>query len=135
CRPPRWAGPRGPEGRGRDLAFPPPPWGSTWWPCWPRGVISRPCSCSARYARGGPTSPALAARAPEGGRGGERGPALPETGPLPTYPKPRGRPARQTTAPRGDHADEPPRRSEEHTSELQSRENLVCRLLLENNKN
>src|SRR5690606_40229800 len=25
----------------------------------------------------------------------------------------------------------PPRRSEEHTSELQSRENLVCRLLLE----
>src|SRR5690606_42025735 len=25
-------------------------------------------------------------------------------------------------------------RSEEHTSELQSRENLVCRLLLENNK-
>src|SRR5690606_41653494 len=27
--------------------------------------------------------------------------------------------------------DEAPRRSEEHTSELQSRENLVCRLLLE----
>src|SRR5690606_40895392 len=27
------------------------------------------------------------------------------------------------------------RRSEEHTSELQSRENLVCRLLLEKNKN
>src|SRR5690606_39434407 len=27
-----------------------------------------------------------------------------------------------------------PSRSEEHTSELQSRENLVCRLLLENNK-
>src|SRR5690606_41263139 len=26
-----------------------------------------------------------------------------------------------------------PRRSEEHTSELQSRENLVCRLLLEKN--
>src|SRR5690606_40989291 len=26
-------------------------------------------------------------------------------------------------------------RSEEHTSELQSRENLVCRLLLENKKN
>src|SRR5690606_40192836 len=26
-------------------------------------------------------------------------------------------------------------RSEEHTSELQSRENLVCRLLLENNNN
>src|SRR5690606_8549670 len=28
----------------------------------------------------------------------------------------------------------PPVRSEEHTSELQSRENLVCRLLLEKNK-
>src|SRR5215475_4577428 len=29
----------------------------------------------------------------------------------------------------------PPMRSEEHTSELQSRENLVCRLLLEKKKN
>src|SRR5436309_13770917 len=29
----------------------------------------------------------------------------------------------------------PSRRSEEHTSELQSRENLVCRLLLEKKKN
>src|SRR5690606_41186097 len=29
---------------------------------------------------------------------------------------------------------EPPDRSEEHTSELQSRENLVCRLLLEKKK-
>src|SRR5690606_40788212 len=29
----------------------------------------------------------------------------------------------------------PPPRSEEHTSELQSRENLVCRLLLEKKKN
>src|SRR5436309_9020692 len=28
----------------------------------------------------------------------------------------------------------PPSRSEEHTSELQSRENLVCRLLLEKHK-
>src|SRR5436309_8333573 len=28
-----------------------------------------------------------------------------------------------------------PKRSEEHTSELQSRENLVCRLLLEKKKN
>src|SRR5207302_7698427 len=33
------------------------------------------------------------------------------------------------------HHDEPAvRRSEEHTSELQSRENLVCRLLLEKKK-
>src|SRR5690606_40764618 len=31
-------------------------------------------------------------------------------------------------------APEPKRRSEEHTSELQSRENLVCRLLLEKKK-
>src|SRR5690606_40356823 len=31
-------------------------------------------------------------------------------------------------------ADTPFRRSEEHTSELQSRENLVCRLLLEKKK-
>src|SRR5690606_41325582 len=30
--------------------------------------------------------------------------------------------------------DEPHKRSEEHTSELQSRENLVCRLLLEKKK-
>src|SRR2546430_5672137 len=31
--------------------------------------------------------------------------------------------------------DEPPTRSEEHTSELQSQSNLVCRLLLEKKKN
>src|SRR5436309_4710079 len=40
----------------------------------------------------------------------------------------RGRPEN-----RGDREDLPPR-SEEHTSELQSRENLVCRLLLEKKK-
>src|SRR5215475_6466806 len=34
-----------------------------------------------------------------------------------------------------DHAPYAKRRSEEHTSELQSRENLVCRLLLEKKKN
>src|SRR5690606_40029347 len=43
-----------------------------------------------------------------------------EPGVQPVYPAPRG--------PRADH------RSEEHTSELQSRENLVCRLLLEKKK-
>src|SRR5690606_41244620 len=32
------------------------------------------------------------------------------------------------------HPPAPPKRSEEHTSELQSRENLVCRLLLEKKK-
>src|SRR5690606_41629839 len=37
--------------------------------------------------------------------------------------------------PRRPRRDRPPlRRSEEHTSELQSRENLVCRLLLEKKK-
>src|SRR2546430_7086984 len=33
-----------------------------------------------------------------------------------------------------DHAHRPERRSEEHTSELQSQSNLVCRLLLEKKK-
>src|SRR5215475_15437186 len=41
-----------------------------------------------------------------------------------------GRPQVVTAGPRGDAED----RSEEHTSELQSRENLVCRLLLEKKK-
>src|SRR5690606_11799012 len=36
--------------------------------------------------------------------------------------------------PRGAAVSRHPRRSEEHTSELQSRENLVCRLLLEKTK-
>src|SRR2546430_3614343 len=35
---------------------------------------------------------------------------------------------------RGASAQEPPQRSEEHTSELQSQSNLVCRLLLEKKK-
>src|SRR2546430_4434488 len=34
-----------------------------------------------------------------------------------------------------DDQDQPSRRSEEHTSELQSQSNLVCRLLLEKKKN
>src|SRR5690606_41695551 len=41
-------------------------------------------------------------------------------------------PARARGAPR--HSHRSARRSEEHTSELQSRENLVCRLLLEKKK-
>src|SRR5690606_39477407 len=45
-------------------------------------------------------------------------------GPLPGQAQPR--PATAPDAPEG--------RSEEHTSELQSRENLVCRLLLEKKK-
>src|SRR5436309_8414846 len=53
-------------------------------------------------------------------RRGARNLALPHAG-VPVAPRPRGRTLR-----RG--------RSEEHTSELQSRENLVCRLLLEKKK-
>src|SRR5690606_41031594 len=52
---------------------------------------------------------------------------LPGLHPAMARRKPKGRPASDQT-PRGD-------RSEEHTSELQSRENLVCRLLLEKKKN
>src|SRR5690606_42066797 len=40
----------------------------------------------------------------------------------------------QWKAPRGGPGNRHPARSEEHTSELQSRENLVCRLLLEKKK-
>src|SRR3712207_8229262 len=56
----------------------------------------------------------------------------------------RSRPCASTTSPRsrwprferrpGDHLRQLPRRSEEHTSELQSRQYLVCRLLLEKKK-
>src|SRR3712207_8865675 len=44
----------------------------------------------------------------------------------------RRRPAERLA--RGTHDPPPPRRSEEHTSELQSRQYLVCRLLLEKKK-
>src|SRR5690606_39409382 len=60
-------------------------------------------------ARAAPTSPALCYRAHRGPRG-RRHHTAPGVCPFPTRP---------------------PVRSEEHTSELQSRENLVCRLLLE----
>src|SRR5690625_6545731 len=57
---------------------------------------------------------------------------------LPIYDV-RGEPARveRRSARRlgGPGADHVPRRSEEHTSELQSRGHLVCRLLLEKKKN
>src|SRR5207247_11254977 len=53
-----------------------------------------------------------------------------------------GRPARTSSPERAPwassspwlHSDKPARRSEEHTSELQSRVDLVCRLLLEKKK-
>src|SRR5699024_8710920 len=43
-------------------------------------------------------------------------------------------PAEDAAAAGRDGADQPPARSEEHTSELQSRFDLVCRLLLEKKK-
>src|SRR5690606_41526853 len=46
----------------------------------------------------------------------------------------RGRTLATSTATASNSSDKPRRRSEEHTSELQSRENLVCRLLLEKKK-
>src|SRR5690606_41271187 len=57
----------------------------------------------------------------------------------PTSDEKQGTPPAPTTPPRLSHRHAPcnyPRRgrSEEHTSELQSRENLVCRLLLEKKK-
>src|SRR5690606_40751171 len=45
-----------------------------------------------------------------------------------------GRRTRETRREQQKSWEEKPLRSEEHTSELQSRENLVCRLLLEKNK-
>src|SRR5436309_8406988 len=66
----------------------------------------------------------------------------PSTGPGRGCALPRRRPARRASsrrgwcppAPRRCPACRPSTRSEEHTSELQSRENLVCRLLLEKKK-
>src|SRR3712207_7618739 len=50
--------------------------------------------------------------------------------PAPPPPTSRGRPAGRTTC----TGSTTPTRSEEHTSELQSRQYLVCRLLLEKKK-
>src|SRR3712207_7750361 len=82
----------------------------------------------------------LGDRAPRAGRA-----APPQPGGRLPGAAPRGRaPARQPLAPRGARALAGPRaltarvgidmRSEEHTSELQSRQYLVCRLLLEKKK-
>src|SRR2546430_2867154 len=47
----------------------------------------------------------------------------------------RCRTGKRVGTPAGNHVDDQPEsRSEEHTSELQSQSNLVCRLLLENKK-
>src|SRR5438034_3321523 len=49
-------------------------------------------------------------------------------GPAPAPPRPRRRPSQELARP------SPHQRSEEHTSELQSHSDLVCRLLLEKKK-
>src|SRR3712207_7854598 len=58
--------------------------------------------------------------------------------PDPLDPRDRPRPARRVACAEAHAQDargrEPPPRSEEHTSELQSRQYLVCRLLLEKKK-
>src|SRR3712207_9435026 len=69
-------------------------------------------------------------------------PARPSRGPLPLSPEV---PPHQPTRPHAARSPPPlelrgapepePERSEEHTSELQSRQYLVCRLLLEKKKN
>src|SRR5690606_13993563 len=67
-----------------------------------------------------------------GHSGGAMGEPRVGASPNPTAP---GRPAVGTRiVQRLAMASDQPRRSEEHTSELQSRENLVCRLLLEKKK-
>src|SRR2546430_7718358 len=71
-------------------------------------------------------------------RGGSRGSPRPRgrfdratpRGRTPLPPAPRPRAATGRNSPRARRA----RRSEEHTSELQSQSNLVCRLLLEKKK-
>src|SRR3712207_7879101 len=56
--------------------------------------------------------------------------AMPPPGTAPCAPPPPPHPLHTESAP----PDAPSPRSEEHTSELQSRQYLVCRLLLEKNK-
>src|SRR3712207_8701970 len=55
----------------------------------------------------------------------------------PARPRPPHRPRPPSSSPAGSpsRSSTTPRRSEEHTSELQSRQYLVCRLLLEKKKN
>src|SRR3712207_8068643 len=76
---------------------------------------------SPELRRPGPVRPRRAAR--DDGRGGTR----------PSLPAPPLQAARLRPGPRGGARDSWAR-SEEHTSELQSRQYLVCRLLLEKKK-
>src|SRR3712207_7203119 len=74
--------------------------------------------------------PWRAAGGAHGGHGRRRVPLL--AAPLPGKPA-LPRPAADGAV-TGGHAPSAPRRSEEHTSELQSRQYFVCRLLLEKKK-
>src|SRR2546427_8766585 len=61
--------------------------------------------------------------------------AAPQPPPPRSYPLDRPVPGRKRTGRKGGpYGEGPPDRSEEHTSELQSQSNLVCRLLLEKKK-
>src|SRR5438477_3669271 len=63
-------------------------------------------------------------------------PALVHGGPHPPASDgPGGRSSERPPGARPDHSADPGSRSEEHTSELQSHVNLVCRLLLEKKNN
>src|SRR6266498_3720488 len=81
-------------------------------------------------SRANPTRPAFAGEFVSARRGGRRRcprpPSRPWTGP--------GRPEAGRSLGCGGAGLHPPARSEEHTSELQSRPHLVCRLLLEKKK-
>src|SRR2546422_7646016 len=88
-----------------------------------RAISRRPCSTSGHYSGGWGHAAAEHDR-PEDARGA----AARHAGGVPGRALRRGQPG----ARRG--GVEHPRRSEEHTSELQSRLHLVCRLLLEKKK-
>src|SRR5688572_32050206 len=79
----------------------------------PYTTLFRSRTCSART----PAAPALLSHPP--------GPAAPPRSTPPPLPR---------SPPASGCAPATPRRSEEHTSELQSQSNLVCRLLLEKKK-
>src|SRR5690606_39806741 len=78
-----------------------------------RGAVTMPATCPALASSTAPLTNSTAPR-----------PAVAESRPGATSP--RGSPGWRMLSTPGSQ-----RRSEEHTSELQSRENLVCRLLLE----
>src|SRR5690606_39281620 len=102
----------------------------------------RPVEPSRRHREiGMPEAPAAAAATPDSGPA-EAAVTPPTVHPAPaSQPSPPAAPSAVADAPRpappgagqasGASAQQAGQRSEEHTSELQSRENLVCRLLLE----